>query len=291
MRKFHLPRLPPFRREWVPYVVAALVSLAFVIFAVWFVGSQSRTIQGLQASYESLHSDYQRLYSEAVTGGVDPVAPAPDDIPDEPVEIPALPLPTPGETGETGETGPRGPGPTQAQVVSALATYCAIEDCTPAPTVAQVAAAISDYCATGGCRGADGENGEPGQNGEPGDPGRPPTAEEIAIAVAAYCNGGACRGADGADGEPGPPPTDAQVLEQVRVYCSENNNCQGRTGDTGERGATGVGIETVTCPDDENDDWVYTFTDGSTQIVAGPCRVTPLLPPPDPSPSPTMETP
>jgi hypothetical protein len=275
-------------------VVGALLLSGLIIYTLVTTASSHERIR---QQYTALDQHYAELYEEAVVAGAEPDAPPPEDVPEPDDSAPELPLPEP-QPAATGAQGERGPGPTQAQVIQALSTYCARNDCVPVPTVSQVAAAIADYCSDGACRGEegkrgktgangtdgnDGSNGANGSDGQNGEPGRPPTAEEIANAVAAYCSGGSCRGEDGSDGKPGPPPTDQQVLDQVEVYCAANNDCQGRTGDTGATGATGVGIADVECPDDENDDWVYTFTDGSQKIVAGPCRVgggPPIIDPP-----------
>lgn len=257
------------RRDAATVIGAVVLSIAVVYVLVTTTASNAR----MRQQFDSLSASYADLYQEAVVAGADPEAPAPEEIPEPDDSAPEISIPDP-VPGPTGETGARGPGPTQAQVVQALSAYCSNNDCTPAPTVAQVAAAIADFCGDGGCRGEDGTDG---QNGQDGAPGRPPTAEEISTAVTAFCADGSCRGADGADGKPGPPPTDAQVAEQVELYCAANNGCQGDTGDTGAKGDTGIGIESITCPDNENDDWIVTLTNDSQQIVPGPCRVSPII--------------
>lgn len=279
MRKFRLPS------GWTRYLAPVGIGIFTVALVIWMLFQQDAAMDRLASNYDALHQEYQSLYSEAVTGGVDPEAPAPDEVPAEAIDAPSLPIAE--EEPDPGPSGPRGPGPTQDQVVSALASYCSVNNCKPTPTVAQVAAAISNYCADGQCRG---------EKGEKGDDAEPVTAEQIGAAVADYCAEGACQGANGQDGEDGRTPTEAEIRayiqDEVATYCQENNNCQGdpgtpgATGDTGPAGKDGRGIETTTCPDDEDDDWVIHYTDGSSETVAGPCRAQPIIEP-EPTPEAT----
>lgn len=100
-----------------------------------------------------------------------------------------------------------------------------------------------------GPRGPQGPQGLPGLGGPqglPGDMGPQGTAGE--------------QGIEGPEGIQGP---------------------QGLPGEDGEDGINGVdgrGIVSTTCPEPEND-WIITYTDGTTETVEGPCRV--LRPPVD----------
>lgn len=262
-------RIRGINRRDVAWVIGLLILAGAVIFTLI---STTASNESLRTQYESLSAHYAELYEEAAVAGVEPSAPPPEDVPEPDDSAPQIPLPQPAATGATGATGERGPGPTQGQVVQALSTFCATNDCRPTPTVAQVAAAISDYCADGRCRGEDGDDGDVGETGEvgaTGAAGRPPTSEEIATAVAAYCSDGSCRGATGATGERGPGPTNEQVLDQVRVFCAANNDCQGPQGATGAAGEPGkFKAGDYTCPDEtpymrgfsvqENGDWAVT---------------------------------
>jgi len=116
-------------------------------------------------------------------------------------------------------------GPTDADILAAVADYCAGGACrgfdgddgadATGPTEADVLNAVTQYCAVGACIGPAGQTGPAGADGAAGTDGvdgqSPPpiTAEEIAAAVAAYCANDACRGPAGADGAdstvPGPP--------------------------------------------------------------------------------------
>lgn len=248
MRRF---RIRGINRRDAFTVTGVLVLTALVIYTLVTTNASNHRIRG---QYENLSSHYSELYEEAAVAGVDPSAPPPEDVPEPDDSAPQIPLPQPGATGATGATGERGPGPTQAQVIQALSTFCAANDCRPTPTVAQVAAAISDYCADGRCRGEDGDDGDigaTGATGATGSAGRPPTSEEIAAAVLAYCSDGSCRGETGATGDRGPGPTNEQVLDQVRVFCAANNDCQGPRGETGAAGEPGkFEAGAYTCPDE-----------------------------------------
>lgn len=120
-------------------------------------------------------------------------------------------------------------------------------------------------------------------------------------------------GRDGTDGRDGRDASPGMVAEAVRGYCAARNQCQGPRGETGAQGAQGAagdrgepgaqgpagppgpqgepgatgaqgpagangangrGITSVYCEGNGPDSfWVFTFTDGNTQTVAGPCRV------------------
>lgn len=117
-------------------------------------------------------------------------------------------------------------------------------------------------------------------------------------------------GADGRDGRDGQDASPGMVAEAVRGYCAARNECQGPRGETGAQGVTGdpgangtdgatgpagppgppgatgergeqgvkgepgAGIRSVSCEGNGPDSfWVFTFTDGNTQTVSGPCRV------------------
>jgi hypothetical protein len=125
--------------------------------------------------------------------------------------------------------------------------------------------------------------------------GHTPTAAEIqplvAATLAAYCAGGRCDGKPGADGKPGetgppgkdaPPVTDEQLLaaaqQALTSYCAQDSKpCQGPTGPAGPTGADGKqgspgrGITGTKCQDDGS--WLFTYTDESTEVVQGPCRI------------------
>lgn len=117
-------------------------------------------------------------------------------------------------------------------------------------------------------------------------------------------------GRDGIDGRDGEDASPSMVAEAVRGYCAARNECQGPRGETGATGATGAsgangadgaqgpagppgptgatgergeqgvrgepgaGIQSISCEGNGPDSyWVFTFTDGNTQTVSGPCRV------------------
>lgn len=126
--------------------------------------------------------------------------------------------------------------------------------------------------------------GQPGQQGAPGRDGatgRPPTAAEISSAVVDYCTfRNDCTGPVGPPSLiPGPPgPAGAQGGQGVQGAPGESiTGPQGPPGNDGAPGApgqpgpSGRGISNVTCADDGT--WSVTYTDNTTSITAGPCRV------------------
>lgn len=116
-----------------------------------------------------------------------------------------------------------------------------------------------------------------GTDGQDGTDGSTPTAEDVAAALTALC-GGTCKGDKGdpgATGATGPVGKDG---------------APGKDGSNGSDGAPGRGITSVTCHVDGT--WTFTWTDGTTSTVSGPCRVAEPEPTPtDPTPSPTSSEP
>lgn len=120
--------------------------------------------------------------------------------------------------------------------------------------------------------------------------GKTPTAAEMQLyaklSVAAYCAGDRCRapvatpipgppGRDGENGKDAPKITDEELLKSVQAaltsYCGlETKPCKGIDG---KQGDPGRGITGTTCLD--NGRWQFRYTDGSTEIVDGPCRILP----------------
>lgn len=131
-------------------------------------------------------------------------------VQDAPGEVKAAPVaaPQPAEDGDDGLQGEAGPPPTDAQVLTAVRSFCT---------------------STRLCRAKDGADATPAQ---------------VAIAVASYCdNRGECRapaadsivpndGVDGSDGKDAPPVTQAQLISAVESFCSQTDQCQ-----NGEDGA------------------------------------------------------
>jgi hypothetical protein len=115
-----------------------------------------------------------------------------------------------------------------------------------------------------GPRGPEGEQGPRGFTGEAGPPGPvgPAGAQGLpgGVGPAGPTGTDGADGADGASGEsivgPEGPPGPA-----------------GPAGADGADGADGRGIVSIACGGDNN--WVITFTDDTTQTVAGPCRFPP----------------
>lgn len=209
------------------------------------------------------------------------LCPQADAIVEDPAAPPVAPLP---QDGTDGDDAPR---PTNEQVDAAIDRWCEAEGpCATPPTMAQVARAVAELC-DGGC---DGEDGKRGKDAPPPDP-----AELQALVmqtVLTYCDAGPqCD-----KGDTGDRGRDAPTLDEVRSivttvleeHCAAQpgGTCEGDVGKTGDTGPAGVGIESVTCPEPD-DDWIVKFTDGTEQAVPGPCRVEPIIEPPAPSPTPT----
>lgn len=171
------------------------------------------------------------------------------------------PVPVP-ET-EPGDAPPVVPiAPTQTQILSAFDVWCDLRSChgsdgedgddAPPMTQEQIFAGFTEWCSTDPrCVG------EPGRDGAdsttPGPPGRPPTAQEILAAVEAVCADGACDGTDGTNGKDG-------------------------------RGVADVECRVAEDVPNDGGDWLYHYTDGTTETVEGPCRVV------QPTPSPPATT-
>lgn len=105
----------------------------------------------------------------------------------------------------------------------------------------------------GQCVGAPGEAGKTGATGVAGADGQNATSAQIGAAVAVYCAAnGNCQGPAGAEG---------------------TNGTNGTNGSDGAAGKDGTGISGVSCvaETDGSTAFRFTFTDGTSQDVAGPC--------------------
>lgn len=128
-----------------------------------------------------------------------------------------------------------------------------------------------------GTPGTDGETGEQGEAGQPGAEGQPGQDGES--------------GSPGEDGEPGAAgqagaPGKNGTTGQPGAKGEKGD--PGKTGDKGEKGdkgEAGRGVKSVTCT--ASGDWSFTFTDGTTVTVTGPCRVSDPTPTSTPTSTPT----
>lgn len=297
-------RLPRFVRELAWPVVAAL---AFVTVMVWVAVSMASLNHRLdearadrdqlQAELESQQKTSEALASQVEELGGKPII-DPDDA-DEPVE-PDDPDDSTSElsqgdvalavsafcadTGKCrGEAGEPGEDTTPRQVAAAVARYCDATGCQgergrtgPPPSQETVLAAVQTYCAESSCRGRAGEDGTAGPQGEPG---RPPTTEEIAQAVIAYCGA-----RNQCSGPAGRPPTSEEIQQQVQAYCAAHDECRGQPGKDGSLGPPGTdgedGRSIVNTDCQEDGTWLIEYSDGTSQVEPGPCRV--VGPPVDP---------
>lgn len=107
-----------------------------------------------------------------------------------------------------------------------------------------------------GPEGPVGPQGPPGPRGFPGLPGPPGLSGGLGPA-----------GPVGEIGETGVPGEAGQTGE------TGSAGEPGPQGPPGPAGADGRGLVSITCGDDSN--WLITFTDGTTQVVEGPCRFPP----------------
>lgn len=172
-----------------------------------------------------------------------------------------------------------------------LANECAMsEDCqqsTPSPAVIE---RVTERVV--GERGAAGVPGAPGRDGVDGEDGHSPSGPQVLDAVRNYCfmvNG--CvgprgevgqAGTNGVDGAQGPQGArgDSVTGPQGPAGADGAQGPQGAPGEPGPAGAPGAngvngrGVSSVTCEGAGSDSyWIMSFTDNTSQIVPGPCRL------------------
>lgn len=202
-----------------------------------------------------------------------PVVPEPTAVPLAPETIePKIIAGKPGAEGSPGVVGERGPGPSLAQTLVAVTTWCNQTDLCAAkgPTMAQVAAAVAQYCnARGECTPIPkpGPTGPSGPEGAQGNDAPEITSAQILDGVTSYCvarPGGSCDGQSGPVGPTGPPGAEGSP---------------GAPGDAGPTGKPGRGIESTSC-DEDSEKLVVHYTDGDSEQVAGSDCVADILPPP-----------
>lgn len=153
---------------------------------------------------------------------------------------------------------------TQAEVSQIARTVTALKTSMPTQISTSVKLAVAAYCLEDRCVG---KPGTPGPKGDKGDKGEP--------------------------GKDAPKVTDAELLRAAQQallsYCGQDTKpCQGTPGTPGKDGADGTdgadgkdgrGIADTDCLEDGT--WRITYSDGTTQIVRGPCRI--VLPPAQPT--------
>jgi hypothetical protein len=120
-----------------------------------------------------------------------------------------------------------------------------------------------------GPQGPEGPQGPPGATGRQGPVGLTGQSP-VCLLLPSKCVGP--KGADGSDGKDG---TDGKDGAQGPAGPKGDTGATGPQGDQGVPGVDGKdgrGVTKVTCQDDGT--WLFTFTDGTTQTVDGPCKVT-----------------
>lgn len=151
---------------------------------------------------------------------------------------------------------------TQAEVSQIARTVQALKASMPAQMSTTVKLAVAAYCLEDRCVG---KPGTPGPKGDRGDKGEP--------------------------GKDAPKVTDEELLrasqQALLSYCGQDTKpCQGTPGTPGKDGTDGTngvdgkdgrGITDTDCLEDGT--WRISYSDGTTQIARGPCRVV-VVPPP-----------
>lgn len=247
------------RQLWIPILIALVLFVAgFVFLLVWF---QSATSQ--QASHINQLSRETKANSEQAQANASALNKANGKLRAKGVPTVAASS-VPGSTGAQGIPGPPGP---------------------PGPPGEN---------GKNGAAGASGPAGAPGSDGAKGDPG-----------VAGITGSQGPSGVDGAAGENGIPGEDG---EQGPKGDSGEQGPKGDTGPAGEKGDAGTdgapgkdgtdgkngrGIDSISCGDDDN--WLITYSDDTSETVEGPCRVAASSPsgtesPPTASSSPEVVT-
>lgn len=141
----------------------------------------------------------------------------------------------------------------------------------PAAATPQEVQSVPGATGATGDRGPKGDMGIPGQTGPQGPIGATGPAGPQGLPGQPGSDG-----ANGVDGAPGPagPPGDPGAPGPAGP--------PGATGATGPAGPAGPGrgISNITCDGvDATSSWIITYTDGDTQQIAGPCRVS-MIPTP-----------
>jgi hypothetical protein len=124
-----------------------------------------------------------------------------------------------------------------------------------------------------GARGPQGPQGPPGPKGDMGVPGATgAVGERGATGAVGPAGTEGDQGPAGEPGDPGPAGPPGPVGPA---------GPPGEPGAQGAAGAPGRGITAVTCQDDGT--WLITYTDTTSSVTDGPCRVT-LIPTPEETP-------
>lgn len=197
-----MPRVPvPSARAVQAAIVGAVVvAIALMLWLIFTVAQLASELDDAERQSLQNRAAAQALAEQVRSLGEKPITSAPE----------AVPGPQ-GVQGIQGIPGPMGPPPSLAQVVAALA----------------------DYCADGRCRGAagvDGDDGKPGPRGAPGEsitgPAGPPGPKgepgESVTGPAGPRGEQGERGATGPQGEPGPTCPEGYTAQQRTIRTDEH---------------------------------------------------------------------
>ena len=127
-----------------------------------------------------------------------------------------------------------------------------------------------------GPQGNQGIQGTPGPQGPPGITGRQGPIGITGQSPACLLEPSKCVGPKGAtgsagqDGSDGEPGKTGPAGPQGQPGTPGAQGSPGVPGPAGEQGSPGRGIQSVACQDDGT--WLFTYTDGTSQKVDGPCR-------------------
>jgi len=253
-------------------LVAALMVSVAVNVGVWWQGQQTA-----DNAIQNTVSFAQQVQDACADGGL-PVdgrdlCPRADEIVEDPA---APPVPEPAENGDDA---------TDAQVAAGVAAWFATHDLslTPGYNEAMQAAVARSLSRNPPAPGKDGKDAAP------------PTDRQIAGAVATYLI--AHPPADGSNGTDGRGVISSALdgCDVVFTYTDGGTDrvgpicgADGRDGADGADGTDGRGLVSTECLEDG--DWLFTYTDDTTETTDGPCRVDPE-PDPDPGPDPIIPAP
>lgn len=122
---------------------------------------------------------------------------------------------------------------------------------------------------TPGATGAQGPRGMMGERGQDGPPG--PVGPSGAPGAVGGVGAAGAAGVDGLNGATGSKGADGAPGGQGPAGPAGEPGAPGADGAPGPQGMDGRGITDVMCGEDGS--WIISYTDGSSSVASGPCRV------------------